>query len=244
MRFLLAAILLVCCGSAPAVEAQSRQVLLDASARAFFRQGLKLADEKQYSAAADRFRRALSIHDSPVIAYNLASVLEMSGEVVESLELLFQVETAREAPEELRETARRLRLSVEPKLAFLTIELQRAAPVFLDDVALTAAQISVPIPVDPGPHRLRWAAPTRRFLERRIDLDSGQELRVVLGRSQSSMEPTRVSAASLKGVRRQPSAHTAGGRLLRDPWFWGGVGAAVVTVVATVAVVTLAGSSK
>lgn len=233
----------LCC---PTAYAQSRQVLLDASARAFFNQGLELADAQRYQDAADRFRRALAIHDSPVIAYNLASVLDMSGEVVEALELLFGVEANEEASVALRDTARQLRATVEPKLSFLTVlyPAQRGV-VLLDEMRLELAQIGVPLPVDPGEHSLRWAlSPRHRFKQRHVVNRPGEALEVSL-----ELHPGAVSEDGEHGglqegwlERRVPARDSLGGELIRSHWFWAGLGVVMLSAVTTASVLALSGT--
>ena len=63
----------------------------DASARELFEQGVALAERGDWVAAEDRFRRALSLRNSSVIAYNLASALCEQGKLVEASELLHRV---------------------------------------------------------------------------------------------------------------------------------------------------------
>ncbi|HMI90773.1 MAG TPA: hypothetical protein VK509_05385, partial [Polyangiales bacterium] len=69
--------------AAPA-RAQSEDASRAASARALFEEGVTFADQGHWDEASDRFRRALALRDSAVIAYNLASALQETGHLVEA----------------------------------------------------------------------------------------------------------------------------------------------------------------
>lgn len=229
-------------------HAQSKQVSLDASARAFFKQGLKFADEGDVRQAADRFRRALSIRYSPVIAYNLASMLEAQGELLESTELLYGVESGAEPESELVAAARRLRLQVEPKLAQLTIEIDSNVSnphAFLDDIELIPVQLGVPIPVDPRMHKLRLMRGAVLIVEESVELRPGASHEILLKRRVTVPSPDEIAAQALatQRARDRQRAATEGG-ILHSPWLWAGVGAVVVGAAVIVAVVTLSGGGS
>lgn len=228
--------------TAARVSAQSQEALLEASARAFFREGVALADEGRMVEAADRFRRALSIRYSPVIAYNLASMLEEQGELVEACDLLRRVEADEGADDALRASAKQLVVAMEPKLARLTIHIHgsvRAPVVHLDDIELMPVQLGAPIPVDPQAHTLRLHAGQRLLEERALSLGEAESLVVTLG-APAALSPAAVAAASQAGQRERDMRE---GSVVRSPWFWAGVGVVVVGAVAVAGYLILSGGS-
>lgn len=223
-------------------RAQSRQFMLEASARAFFKQGIALSDAGQYAQAADRFRRALVIRESPVIMYNLASVLETIGKVMEALELLYGVEEHPDADADLRRDARAMRAGLEAKLAFASITIPRTlrgrVHVWVDDFPLIDAQLGVPIPLDPGWHHVQMHDGREPAAVCDFEVASGAQARVALRAAGSLLSAAEVARAYR---RRHPGKDVPGSRLVRNPWFWAGVGAGVVGLVVLASALTLSG---
>ena len=220
---------------APSVRAQSRQVSLDASARAFFNQGVELADEGKTEEAADRFRRAMAIRYSPVIAFNLASMLESQGQLVEACELLYRVENDSDADQVLRASAQRMRGEIEPRIAHLTVTVDASVTdgaVMLDDVKLIPAQLGAPIPIDPTSHQVQLLRSDAVVERHAFELAPAAEEFVHLG-APIVLTPQQVAAATQltpPPVEKDSSRETQGG-LLQSPWLWAGVGVVVVGVV-------------
>jgi len=230
------------------VQAQSQQVSLAASARAFFKQGLRLADKGRTTEAADRFRRAMAIRYSPVIAFNLASMLEIENQLVEACELLYRVENDDEADQSLRESAHRLQSDIEPRIAHLTVTIDASVPdgtVKLDDMTLIPAQLGAPVPVDPTPHHIQLLRNSVIVEHHELALAPSADEFVHLG-APIVAAPQHVAAASQlasTATRRPAPARESRDGLVYSPWFWTGVGGVVVGVVILVAVLTLSGGS-
>jgi hypothetical protein len=141
-----------------AVRAEPIDPARSASARALFEEGVGHADRDEWADAADAFRRALSLRDSQVIRYNLASALVELGKLVEASELLHTVQADTRVDAALTQQAVDKLAEVKPRIARLTIHVEAALPdliVELDDGVLTLSQLDVPLTVDPGKHVVR-----------------------------------------------------------------------------------------
>ena len=212
--------------------------LLAASARAFFHDCLKFADEKQWQQAADRFRRALSIRWSPVLAYNLASVMDETGQLVEAIELLHRVELDDSAGPEQQRSARELRERMQPRLGRLTIELKPPADdvaVQLDGQPLNAVQLGAPIPADPGAHRVRVLRDGALVEEKATEVEAGQQQRIVVA---SKRVPTPAEVA-LAAQKRAELLQAAEADVTETWWFWASVGSVAAGAIATALILSL-----
>lgn len=243
------------CAASPRALAQdgSADAVRDASARLLFQQGVTLAEHGDWVNAADRFRRALALRSSPVIAYNLASALSELGKLVEASETLRRVLTDDNAEPALRHLAVQLSRSLSDRIARIVIDVQGQQlgdSVILDGHVMHAAQLSVEIPVDPGDHQLRLERAGQTVDLQTFALAQGarQELRLVA---------PPLSAATPAGERSLARAAPAALALpapapQREPqpslftrwWFW--TGAAGVVVLGSVAALAAAsgGSSR
>jgi len=192
--------------AAPAALAQPSEADT-AAARALFTEGRALAQQEDWPAAVDRFRRALALRPSPAIRFNLAASLVRVGRLVEASELARAV--LREAParDPARAPAEALLREIEPKIVQLTIRLQAGAEdatVLLDGSPFAAARVGVATPVDPGPHTIvarRGLAETTR----RVDLAPGSPAEVTL----ALPPPPAAPAIPAAPTEMQPSTNGA-----------------------------------
>ncbi len=149
-------------------------------ARALFAEGLSFVDRRDFASAEDRFRRCLALRSSPVVEYNLASVLAEQGEVTEAAELLRGLVERDDVSARLRR-AGAIRLErIERRTARVRLSLRGAsesAVVTIDGRSIPDA--AAPILVDPGRHEI--AARDRRSAAGvTIDVAAGATADVVL----------------------------------------------------------------
>ena len=216
------------------VHAQSEDAARAASARALFEEGVGLADSEHWQEAADRFRRALALRDSGVIAYNLASALQETGQLVEASELLRRVRGDQSADAELRSSASHALTALEPKIAKLSVHvegLQAEDRVLLDTRVLLVAELDVALPIDPGTHALRAERAGRVVAERSLTIAPGESQSVALEIAAPSAPTPREVAVAAPPVASAP-AHTDTSEppLTGRWWFWAGIGAAAVGI--------------
>src|SRR5262249_4633550 len=147
-----------------------------ASARALFSEGVKLADRGNWSEAADRFRRALALRDSPVIAYNLASALKELDQLVAASELLQRIAGNSEVDAALRKSANATLAEITPRIARITVHtegMSQGDEIAIDEQPLLEAQLEVAIPIDPGTHAVAARRDKTVIESRRVELAPG-----------------------------------------------------------------------
>ncbi|HET8934678.1 MAG TPA: hypothetical protein VFN67_14615 [Polyangiales bacterium] len=241
---------LACAFAASETRAQdSADAARDASARELFEQGLKLGEQADWPAAEDRFRRALTLRLSPVIAYNLACALSEQGKVIEASETLRRVLVDDKTEPALRQAATQLHAAIAPRIARVTVlvkALEHEDSVRLDDRVLIAAQLNVEIPVDPGSHQLQLERAGKTIDLQTFKLEPG-------GRQEVHLEAPAVEAmphvdetldsASKSGVAASAIPVSAAKPLWSRWWFWTGV-AAVVGAGTAVAMAASSGSAS
>jgi hypothetical protein len=152
-----AALCVALLASAQLAHAQDGDATRAASARAVFNEGVAASDAEDWDRAADRFRAALELRASSVIALNLAVALGHQGNVVEATELLRGVLLDRSANDVVRASAQETLAMLEPRVAWLEVQMEGAA----DDVSLQIDAMQIAevlrasaIPLDPGAHHV------------------------------------------------------------------------------------------
>jgi hypothetical protein len=190
----------------PPASAHADDVNRSASARALFEQGVNHTDKAEWAEAADAFRGALALRDSPVIRYNLASALRELGRLVEASELLHALLAGSSVDAALRDNAQALLAELKPRIGHLTLH----APADLTITALTldaqpldAAQLGLPLPVDPGTHHVQGESSRGRLELQEVRVAEGASVDFALRgpaaaealATQLSVPPVRVKAA-------------------------------------------------
>lgn len=254
-RVLIAA--LVACSSAssggpafaqPAVGEAAPQTEVE-RARALFREGVALSEAGRWAEAAARYREVLGIRRTPIVAYNLARALSETGQLVESMSWLARVEADGRAPSDVREAAVGLREEVAARVGQVTIRIEghtAGARIRLDDEPVDD-RLGVPIPVDPGPHRVAALQDGVEVNFADVDVPERARVRVLLpvpeplpvpspGRVASRAPPAPPATVELDA---EPGSRGGGSR-----WWIGVVAgaAALAAVVVAVAVVVGGGS--
>lgn len=149
-------------------------------ARRLFEEGKAAEDAGRYRDAADRFRKAIAIKDTPGMRFHLARCEEEQGALVEAL---VEYDRAREmldsgfkAPD-VERLLPEARQRVQDKVASVTLRLPdgvKDASVELDGKTLSGSVIGVPIPVNPGKHRLTATASGRTSFAAEVELGLGE----------------------------------------------------------------------
>ena len=232
----------------PAAAQSDADATRAASARAFFEEGVRLAEQGDWTDAEDRFRRALALRTSPVIAYNLASTLAERGKLVEASEMLRRVLADGNLEPGLKASAARQLSDLAARIAHLAVDVrgwQAGDGVLLDGTRLLDAQLRIEIPVDPGSHQLRLERSGATVAVYGVELAPGASRRVTL--EARTLAPTPQSVApSAEPEPAQPltAANAAvddGGGVWTRWWFWTGA-AAVVGAGVVIGVLAASGS--
>lgn len=217
-----------------------------ASARELFEQGVKLGEQGDWTGAEDRFRRALTLRMSSVIAYNLACALSEQGKLIEASETLQRILVDDKTEQGLRQAATQLHAAIAPKIARVTVLVQgqqNEDSVLLDGRALLAAQLNVEIPIDPGSHQLQLERAGKIIDFRMFSLDEGARQEVQIEAPAAFAAPsvaeTSEKAPDSSVAPAVTPATQARPALWSRWWFWTGV----VAVVGAGTLVGLAASS-
>ncbi len=163
-----------------------------ASARALFEEGVAHVDRDEWAPAAEAFRRALSLRDSQVIRYNLASALVELGKLVEASELLHMVQADAQADAGLKQQAADKLAEIKPRIARIEVQCERAPLgmiVELDETVLSASQLYLPLTVDPGEHVVRARLNGAVVDEQHEQLGAGEYLTISIRPPPPQPEP-------------------------------------------------------
>jgi hypothetical protein len=195
---------------APAVLAAAEPTPSELSvARRLFDEGKAAEDAGRWHEAADKFRRATAIKDTPGLRFHLARCEEEQGSFVEAL---VEYDRARELIDggmraaDVEKLLAGARERVRAKVALLTLRLPsdvKNVRVELDGKALSASVLGVPMPINPGKHRLSAVAVGRTPSTLELTLGTGEvrELPVELPVA-TTVPPTQPAAAASAPVLR------------------------------------------
>lgn len=149
-----------------------------AAAQALFDEGRELMEQGRAEDACPRFEESARLEPGLGTRFHLANCYEVLGKLASAHTLFLDVAAeaaVRNQPERER-VARERAQAVEPRLARLTIEVpfspSPALRVERDGVPVGTAQWGLPVPVDPGVHRVIASAPGREPWTADIDVPS------------------------------------------------------------------------
>jgi hypothetical protein len=207
-----------------------------ALARALFEEGITLADTGDWSAAADRFRRAYELKPTSGIAFNWASALGETGKLVQASELLEGVVRDPVAAPELKQDAQHKLRELSPRIARLRLsvdrELASAGIVTVDGKEWPTAVWDVASPVDPGPHVASCRNGKGELARVEVVLGEGEQKDVLLTAASGSRASSRDGSAPADDTPARPR------RLYKNWILWTAVGAAVVGSAIAIGVVS------
>jgi hypothetical protein len=217
------------------IAQESADLARDASARELFDQGVGLAEQGDWAAAEDRYRRALALRSSPVITYNLASSLSEQGKLIEASEMLRRVLADDKTEPALRQAAVQLQATLGPRIGRIQIELQgdeHEDGVILDGRVLHPAQLNVEIPLDPGSHQLRLERAGKTIDLQEFTLEPGARQEITLAAPALAATPLAIDtdlpeSARPRAQTDKPAPRASRPSLLTRWWFWTGIVAVV-----------------
>jgi tetratricopeptide (TPR) repeat protein len=139
-----------------------------AAAEALFRQGRDLAKQGKFVEACARFESSHKLDPSSGTLLNLADCYEKLGRTASAwvtFEDASRLARSRGETQKSTEAGKRAR-ALEAKLPRLTVEVPASSRVAgleirRDDTVVPEGTWGIPVPIDPGSHRLRATAPNR-----------------------------------------------------------------------------------
>jgi hypothetical protein len=136
-----------------------------ATAEALFDQARKLMEEGAFPRACPLLEESQRLDPGVGTQFNLANCYEHEGKTASAWAIFLEVaaETKAAGQEAREEAARDRAAALAPKLARLTITVPENHPSGLevkrDGAVVRSVLWGVPVPVDPGPHRVEVTAP-------------------------------------------------------------------------------------
>jgi len=208
-------------GSVASAQDAAPDPSVRATARALFQEGVGFVDALEWAQAADRFERALALYDSAVIRFNLATVYDELGRLVEASEHLRDVIRRDDADEDVRQAARDRLTAVDARIAHLTIRVEgEADEVTRDDVPVPTVALGVSAPVDPGSHTLRAMRGGEVVATETVELAEAASEEVVLSVPPAVVIPDPVLPDPDPALSDEP--------FYAQWWFWSLIGVVVV----------------
>jgi hypothetical protein len=139
------------------------------AARELFKQGDELQRGGKFTEALDKFQRAERVYSAPTNVLHIAECQAALGRLVESAEsyrAAIRAPLPAGAPQAFQaaiDQARAELAQVEPRVPKLVVQVAPATAanvqMQIDGQAVSTALVGVPIPLDPGTHRVRVVAP-------------------------------------------------------------------------------------
>ena len=177
-----------------------------AIAQAFFDQGSQLYKQKKFRQACSKFEAALELFPGLGTMGKLAQCFEKIGKLASSWAMYRKAEAeAKKRGDERRLTAARQGAArVEPKLAYLTVNVAEPTPGLI--VARNGAEVGRlvlgnAVPVDAGSHRITATAPGRATWSGEVQIEDGQRKAITVPLlDTASKSPLRVVGLATAGV--------------------------------------------
>jgi hypothetical protein len=137
------------------------------AAQALFDEGRELMEQGRAADACPRFEESERLEPGLGTRFHLATCYEALGKLASAHALFLDVaaEAAQRKQAEREKVARERARALEPRLSRLSIEVPFASSPALrverDGAVVGSAQWGLPVPVDPGVHRVNASAPGR-----------------------------------------------------------------------------------
>jgi hypothetical protein len=179
-------VLPVLLGAAPAWAAPEPSPSEISVARRLFDEARVAEDAGRWREAAEKFRSAIAIKDTPGMRFHLARCEEEQGALVEALVEYDRARELLDAGAKAADVEKLLagaRERVRAKVALLTLKLPKDVQnvsVELDGQALSRTVVGQPMPINPGKHKLSAVAVGRSKFVSDVDLGTGEVRQLVV----------------------------------------------------------------
>jgi hypothetical protein len=159
------------------------------AARELFREAGQDADAEKFGLALEKYRRVALVKETGQVRFNIARCEEQLGQIASALADYELVErdmrdSHGDADADLRNTSRERGNVLRSRVPRLTLLAPLPEPpnfvVRLDGTVVADAALGVPLPVDPGRHRVEASAGGRIPLTRELEVREKETTRVAL----------------------------------------------------------------
>ncbi len=167
------------------------------AARELFREAGQDADAGKFGLALEKYRRVAAVKETGQVRFNIARCEEQLGQIASALADYELVERDLrdghgDAENDLRNTSRDRGNALRPRVPRLTLSAPPPEPpnfvVRLDGVVIADAALGVPLPVDPGRHRVEASAGGRLPLTAEFELHEKEARRIYVTLEKSAAE--------------------------------------------------------
>jgi hypothetical protein len=199
-----------------------------AAAEALFAEGRKLMDAGKYAEACKKLEGSQKLDPGAGTLINLAACYEQNGQTASAWATYKEAAIASQArhPDWTAQANARV-LDLEPKLARLTITIEKPTPgivVTRDGATIESSAFGVAIPVDPGAHAIEASAPGHATFH--------QDIKIAAKDSQSVAIPElQVGESTPTPTKSGSGQRIVGGTMMAV----GGVGLVVGAIMGVVA---------
>ncbi|MBI5534459.1 MAG: PEGA domain-containing protein [Deltaproteobacteria bacterium] len=195
--------LLLGVATAPIVHAEPSPAEL-AAARDMFREGRALEEQGKWAEALGKMQAVAAVTMTPQVRHHIALCEMHLGKLVSALNGFerAKLDATQAGINTVVEEASQHIASLKPRIPTLVLRLPSDAGelnVVMDGRAVSSAVLQVPIPLDPGNHRVEVSASGRATFSRTISLKEGQQLdlEIVLDPAPATSSVAPASSARL-----------------------------------------------
>lgn len=182
-----------------------------AAARVLFVEARELEKQGRWEEALARLESVAKVRMTPQVRFHIALCQKQIGKLVAARNGFEQARReARkgDAEQVLRESEEHI-ADLESRIPTLHIHLvdpPAAVTVLIDGDAIEPGLLAVPIPLDPGEHRVRAEADGRRAFEHTLSLEQGEKKEISVSLPVLAPEPPAPKAAPVAPPKPRPRA--------------------------------------
>ena len=155
----------------------------DECGRVAFDAGVKAYQEGDYPTALQHFREAFKYKPHPAVGLNLGLAESKNGMLLEAIARFDEVIAHPDASDNLRKAAQREKDTVEGNLAVLMLDVSSGGNVSATVDGSPMLGDPPTVRLNPGVHHMRVTEGDEVLLDRKVNLDLGERLRVAVQRS-------------------------------------------------------------
>ncbi|HEX6764540.1 MAG TPA: tetratricopeptide repeat protein [Polyangiaceae bacterium] len=155
-----------------------------ATAEALFDAGRAAFESGDYDSACAKFAESHRLDPAAGTVINLAACNEQRGRLASAWENWREALSMLRSDDERRPSVEKRKAELEARVPRLEVHLAPGTPpgvvVSRDGVALGSAALGLPLPIDPGPHRIEVTAPGRVVRAYDVKAEEGRSVALVV----------------------------------------------------------------
>jgi hypothetical protein len=196
----------------------------DACGKQAFDAGVQAFQAGDFKSALALFQKAYGFKKHPAVALNLALAEAKNGMFLEAASRLADIENDSQASDELKRSAQSEREQTERSIALITLDIAGPGAVTAEVDGATMSGSPPSSRLNPGRHVLKVADRGKVLVDRAIDLQPGEHLRIAVERAGE----VKVVVPPDKVIKHEAS------RGLDPTWFYASAGVTIALGAVTV----------